>query len=114
MDFCEIHFEVTRRRSMWFDETCVQISNCYLSLQSQVCGPRQRTWIAPIAFYLTYMAEYHVVAFCFRHIIANKLFLGVFTVEMVIKMYFLGIHGYFASFFNRFDCLVIEFLLLVQ
>ena len=25
MDFCEIHFEVTRRRSMWFDETCVQM-----------------------------------------------------------------------------------------
>lgn len=39
--------------------------------------------------------------------IANKLFLGIFTVEMVIKMYCLGIHGYFASLFNRFDCLVV-------
>lgn len=38
--------------------------------------------------------------------IANKLFLGIFTVEMLIKMYCLGIHGYFASLFNRFDCLV--------
>ena len=25
---------------------------------------------------------------------------------MLIKMYCLGIHGYFASLFNRFDCLV--------
>ncbi|XP_044182314.1 voltage-dependent L-type calcium channel subunit alpha-1D-like isoform X2 [Acropora millepora] len=39
--------------------------------------------------------------------IANKLFLGIFTVEMLIKMYCLGIHGYFASLFNRFDCLVV-------
>ena len=38
--------------------------------------------------------------------IANKLFLAIFTVEMLIKMYCLGIHGYFASLFNRFDCLV--------
>lgn len=39
--------------------------------------------------------------------IANKLFLAIFTVEMLIKMYCLGIHGYFASLFNRFDCLVV-------
>ena len=38
--------------------------------------------------------------------IANKLFLGLFTIEMIIKMYCLGFHGYFASLFNRFDCLV--------
>ena len=38
--------------------------------------------------------------------IANKLFLGIFTIEMMIKMYCLGFHGYFASLFNRFDCLV--------
>ena len=38
--------------------------------------------------------------------IANKLFLAIFTVEMLVKMYCLGIHGYFASLFNRFDCLV--------
>ncbi|KAL9960179.1 hypothetical protein ACROYT_G033596 [Oculina patagonica] len=39
--------------------------------------------------------------------IANKLFLGIFTIEMIIKMYCLGFHGYFASLFNRFDCLVV-------
>lgn len=39
--------------------------------------------------------------------IANKLFLGIFTIEMIVKMYCLGFHGYFASLFNRFDCLVV-------
>ena len=38
---------------------------------------------------------------------ANKLFLALFTLEMVIKMYCLGFHCYFASLFNRFDCLVV-------
>ncbi|XP_048579316.1 muscle calcium channel subunit alpha-1 isoform X2 [Nematostella vectensis] len=38
---------------------------------------------------------------------ANKLFLALFTLEMVVKMYCLGFHGYFASLFNRFDCLVV-------
>ncbi|PFX17210.1 Voltage-dependent calcium channel type D subunit alpha-1 [Stylophora pistillata] len=40
--------------------------------------------------------------------IANKLFLGIFTIEMIVKMYCLGFHGYFASLFNRFDCLILE------
>lgn len=32
-------------------------SNCYLSLQSQVCGPRQRIWIAQITI-LQYLASW--------------------------------------------------------
>ena len=57
------------------------------------------------------MAESHSFINFLLHLlsladIANKLFLGIFTVEMLIKMYCLGIHGYFASLFNRFDCLV--------
>ncbi|XP_028397956.1 voltage-dependent L-type calcium channel subunit alpha-1D-like [Dendronephthya gigantea] len=38
---------------------------------------------------------------------ANKVFLGLFTVEMLLKIYCLGRTGYFGSLFNRFDCIVV-------
>ncbi|KAM4018997.1 voltage-dependent L-type calcium channel subunit alpha-1F [Anomaloglossus baeobatrachus] len=38
---------------------------------------------------------------------ANKVLLSLFTVEMLLKLYSLGIHAYFMSFFNRFDCFVV-------
>lgn len=31
----------------------------------------------------------------------------MFTVEMLLKMYSLGLQAYFVSFFNRFDCFVV-------
>ncbi|CAK1595367.1 unnamed protein product [Parnassius mnemosyne] len=37
---------------------------------------------------------------------ANYLFVVLFTIEMLVKMYALGIQGYFVSLFNRFDCFV--------
>ncbi|CAM4717079.1 unnamed protein product [Leuciscus chuanchicus] len=39
--------------------------------------------------------------------IANKVLLSLFTVEMLLKMYSLGLRGYFVAFFNRFDCFVV-------
>ncbi|KPP70344.1 hypothetical protein Z043_110833, partial [Scleropages formosus] len=39
--------------------------------------------------------------------IANKVLLSLFTVEMLLKMYSLGLQGYFVAFFNRFDCFVV-------
>ncbi|XP_063063682.1 calcium channel, voltage-dependent, L type, alpha 1F subunit [Engraulis encrasicolus] len=39
--------------------------------------------------------------------IANKVLLSLFTVEMLLKMYSLGLAGYFVAFFNRFDCFVV-------
>ncbi|XP_071784403.1 voltage-dependent L-type calcium channel subunit alpha-1D-like isoform X3 [Asterias amurensis] len=39
--------------------------------------------------------------------IGNFLFVVIFTVEMIIKMYSLGFQGYFVSLFNRFDCFVV-------
>lgn len=39
--------------------------------------------------------------------IAEFVFLGLFVCEMLIKIYALGIKIYFASAFNRFDCIVI-------
>lgn len=38
---------------------------------------------------------------------ANKVLLSLFTVEMLVKMYALGIEQYFLSLFNRFDCFVV-------
>lgn len=39
--------------------------------------------------------------------IANRVLLALFTVEMILKMYALGLRQYFMSLFNRFDCLVV-------
>ncbi len=54
---------------------------------------------------------------CFVLEIANRLFVYLFSFEMLLKMYSLGITGYFVSNFNRFDCFVviasiIEFVLI--
>nr|XP_032634771.1 voltage-dependent L-type calcium channel subunit alpha-1F-like [Chelonoidis abingdonii] len=38
---------------------------------------------------------------------ANKVLLSLFTLEMLLKLYALGLQGYFISFFNRFDCFVV-------
>ncbi|XP_055024338.2 calcium channel, voltage-dependent, L type, alpha 1F subunit isoform X1 [Misgurnus anguillicaudatus] len=38
---------------------------------------------------------------------ANKVLLSLFTVEMLLKMYSLGLQAYFVAFFNRFDCFVV-------
>ncbi|CAF3563953.1 unnamed protein product [Adineta steineri] len=49
--------------------------------------------------------------------VANRVFVYLFSFEMLLKMYSLGITGYFVSNFNRFDCFVviasiIEFVLI--
>ena len=38
---------------------------------------------------------------------ANKVLLAMFTLEMLVKMYSLGLQAYFVSLFNRFDCFVV-------
>uniref|UniRef100_K7GFC5 Voltage-dependent L-type calcium channel subunit alpha n=1 Tax=Pelodiscus sinensis TaxID=13735 RepID=K7GFC5_PELSI len=38
---------------------------------------------------------------------ANRVLLALFAAEMLLKMYALGLHQYFMSLFNRFDCLVV-------
>ncbi|CDQ90448.1 unnamed protein product [Oncorhynchus mykiss] len=39
--------------------------------------------------------------------VANKVLLALFTCEMLVKMYSLGLQAYFVSLFNRFDCFVV-------
>ena len=46
-------------------------------------------------------ASYHFL------VVANKVLLGLFTAEMFLKMYALGLVTYFSSLFNRFDCFVV-------
>ncbi|XP_064129484.1 voltage-dependent L-type calcium channel subunit alpha-1S [Loxodonta africana] len=46
--------------------------------------------------YLTYLQD-----------VANRVLLALFTIEMLMKMYGLGLHQYFMSIFNRFDCFVV-------
>uniref|UniRef100_A0A3B3S5J0 Voltage-dependent L-type calcium channel subunit alpha n=1 Tax=Paramormyrops kingsleyae TaxID=1676925 RepID=A0A3B3S5J0_9TELE len=38
---------------------------------------------------------------------ANRVLLTLFTLEMLLKMYSLGLQLYFLAFFNRFDCFVV-------
>ncbi|KAL4622587.1 voltage-dependent L-type calcium channel subunit alpha-1D-like [Arapaima gigas] len=38
---------------------------------------------------------------------ANRVLLTLFTLEMLLKMYSLGLQVYFMAFFNRFDCFVV-------
>ncbi|XP_024896826.1 voltage-dependent L-type calcium channel subunit alpha-1C isoform X3 [Pteropus alecto] len=38
---------------------------------------------------------------------ANKALLALFTAEMLLKVYSLGLQAYFVSLFNRFDCFVV-------
>uniref|UniRef100_A0A182IP03 Voltage-dependent L-type calcium channel subunit alpha n=1 Tax=Anopheles atroparvus TaxID=41427 RepID=A0A182IP03_ANOAO len=37
----------------------------------------------------------------------NMFFVALFSLEMFLKMYSLGLQGYFVSLFNRFDCFVV-------
>ncbi|KAG8039048.1 hypothetical protein G9C98_003355 [Cotesia typhae] len=39
--------------------------------------------------------------------VTNMFFIGLFSMEMMLKMYSLGFQGYFVSLFNRFDCFVV-------
>jgi len=41
--------------------------------------------------------------------ITNLFFIGLFAVEMLVKMYSVGFQGYFVSMFNRFDSFVVVF-----
>lgn len=47
--------------------------------------------------------------FLFANIIekTNMVFVTLFTMEMMLKIYSLGFQGYFVSLFNRFDCFVV-------
>ncbi|XP_073904768.1 voltage-dependent L-type calcium channel subunit alpha-1S isoform X2 [Castor canadensis] len=58
---------------------------------------------------LSIASEHHNQPLWLTHLqdVANRVLLVLFTVEMLMKMYGLGLHQYFMSIFNRFDCFVV-------
>ncbi|XP_045040463.2 voltage-dependent L-type calcium channel subunit alpha-1S [Desmodus rotundus] len=58
---------------------------------------------------LSIASEHHHQPAWLTHLqdVANRVLLSLFTVEMLIKMYGLGLRQYFMSVFNRFDCFVV-------
>ncbi|XP_057583619.1 LOW QUALITY PROTEIN: voltage-dependent L-type calcium channel subunit alpha-1S [Hippopotamus amphibius kiboko] len=58
---------------------------------------------------LSIASEHHRQPLWLTHLqdVANRVLLALFTVEMLMKMYGLGLRQYFMSVFNRFDCFVV-------
>uniref|UniRef100_A0A8C4QA34 Voltage-dependent L-type calcium channel subunit alpha n=1 Tax=Eptatretus burgeri TaxID=7764 RepID=A0A8C4QA34_EPTBU len=87
---------------------------------NRFCRRKVRLYVKSPAFYwvvivlvflntLTIASEHHNQPAWLTYIqgTANKLLLGLFTIEMIFKMYSLGLQAYFVSLFNRFDCFVV-------
>ncbi|XP_058130921.1 voltage-dependent L-type calcium channel subunit alpha-1S isoform X2 [Dasypus novemcinctus] len=58
---------------------------------------------------LSIASEHHNQPLWLTHLqdVANRALLSLFTIEMLMKMYGLGLRQYFMSIFNRFDCFVV-------
>ncbi|XP_036610092.1 voltage-dependent L-type calcium channel subunit alpha-1S [Trichosurus vulpecula] len=58
---------------------------------------------------LSIASEHHLQPLWLTHLqdVANRVLLTLFTIEMLMKMYGLGLRQYFMSVFNRFDCFVV-------
>ncbi|XP_004392790.1 PREDICTED: voltage-dependent L-type calcium channel subunit alpha-1S [Odobenus rosmarus divergens] len=58
---------------------------------------------------LSIASEHHTQPLWLTHLqdVANRVLLALFTIEMLMKMYGLGLRQYFMSIFNRFDCFVV-------
>ncbi|XP_008065304.1 voltage-dependent L-type calcium channel subunit alpha-1S isoform X1 [Carlito syrichta] len=58
---------------------------------------------------LSIASEHHNQPLWLTHLqdVANRVLLALFTIEMLMKMYGLGLRQYFMSLFNRFDCFVV-------
>nr|XP_037270737.1 LOW QUALITY PROTEIN: muscle calcium channel subunit alpha-1-like [Rhipicephalus microplus] len=69
-------------------------------------------WIVIVLVFLntlTLASEHHTQPAWLDHFqdVANMFFVVLFTLEMLLKLYSLGLQGYFVSLFNRFDCFVV-------
>ncbi|XP_036926405.1 voltage-dependent L-type calcium channel subunit alpha-1S isoform X3 [Sturnira hondurensis] len=58
---------------------------------------------------LSVASEHHHQPAWLTHLqdVANRVLLALFAIEMLMKMYGLGLRQYFLSVFNRFDCFVV-------
>uniref|UniRef100_A0A671XQC9 Voltage-dependent L-type calcium channel subunit alpha n=1 Tax=Sparus aurata TaxID=8175 RepID=A0A671XQC9_SPAAU len=103
---------------------CVRVCTCVcvrtLRRWNRVCRRNCRTAVKSVTFYwlvllLVFLntslsaSEHYNQPNWLTQVqdIANKVLLSLFTVEMLLKMYSLGLAHYFVAFFNRFDCFVV-------
>uniref|UniRef100_A0A7N8WU93 Voltage-dependent L-type calcium channel subunit alpha n=1 Tax=Mastacembelus armatus TaxID=205130 RepID=A0A7N8WU93_9TELE len=95
----------TRRYSRRWNRLCRR--KCRAAVKSQVFY-----WLVIFLVFLntlTIASEHHQQPQWLTDVqdIANKVLLALFTGEMLLKMYSLGLQAYFVSLFNRFDSFVV-------
>uniref|UniRef100_A0A8C7K7R4 Voltage-dependent L-type calcium channel subunit alpha n=1 Tax=Oncorhynchus kisutch TaxID=8019 RepID=A0A8C7K7R4_ONCKI len=112
----------------WFSHSsethgkCLPLPRCvrYSRRWNRLCRRKCRAGVKSSVFYwlviflvflntLTIASEHHKQADWLTEAqdIANKVLLALFTGEMLLKMYSLGLQAYFVSLFNRFDSFVV-------
>ncbi|XP_059394425.1 calcium channel, voltage-dependent, L type, alpha 1D subunit, a isoform X6 [Carassius carassius] len=104
--------------------TCQKISKSKFSRRwrrwNRLCRRNCRLAVKSVPFYwlviilvflntLTISSEHYNQPLWLTQVqdVANKVLLALFTCEMLVKMYSLGLQAYFVSLFNRFDCFVV-------
>ncbi|XP_073667932.1 calcium channel, voltage-dependent, L type, alpha 1D subunit, a [Paramisgurnus dabryanus] len=104
--------------------TCQKISKSKFSRRwrrwNRLCRRNCRLAVKSVPFYwlviilvflntLTISSEHYNQPMWLTQVqdVANKVLLALFTCEMLVKMYSLGLQAYFVSLFNRFDCFVV-------
>uniref|UniRef100_A0A8C1L9S9 Voltage-dependent L-type calcium channel subunit alpha n=1 Tax=Cyprinus carpio TaxID=7962 RepID=A0A8C1L9S9_CYPCA len=101
-------------------ETCCTRMARYSRRWNRLCRRTCRAAVKSNVFYwlviflvflntLTIASEHHQQPDWLTNVqdIANKVLLALFTGEMLLKMYSLGLQAYFVSLFNRFDSFVV-------
>ncbi|XP_073801634.1 voltage-dependent L-type calcium channel subunit alpha-1C isoform X31 [Danio rerio] len=101
-------------------ETCCTRMARYSRRWNRLCRRKCRAAVKSNVFYwlviflvflntLTIASEHHQQPEWLTNVqdIANKVLLALFTGEMLLKMYSLGLQAYFVSLFNRFDSFVV-------
>ncbi|XP_076862634.1 voltage-dependent L-type calcium channel subunit alpha-1C isoform X12 [Brachyhypopomus gauderio] len=101
-------------------ETCCTRLARYSRRWNRLCRRKCRAAVKSNVFYwlviflvflntLTIASEHHKQPDWLTNVqdIANKVLLALFTGEMLLKMYSLGLQAYFVSLFNRFDGFVV-------
>uniref|UniRef100_A0A8K9XC55 Voltage-dependent L-type calcium channel subunit alpha n=1 Tax=Oncorhynchus mykiss TaxID=8022 RepID=A0A8K9XC55_ONCMY len=102
------------------EEEGLDEENRYSRRWNRLCRRKCRAGVKSSVFYwlviflvflntLTIASEHHKQADWLTEAqdIANKVLLALFTGEMLLKMYSLGLQAYFVSLFNRFDSFVV-------
>ncbi|MGH0116583.1 UNVERIFIED_CONTAM: hypothetical protein FKN15_014783 [Acipenser sinensis] len=113
------HSQDVNLRSPDYDSPCTPRS-CAFTRWNRFCRRKCRAAVKSNVFYwlviflvflntLTIASEHHNQVDWLTEVqdTANKVMLVLFTAEMLLKMYSLGLQAYFVSLFNRFDCFIV-------